>query len=84
MYIIPRTIMKDSYEGSKFLKAVTIFMLVLTLTPAIAPLVGGAFVTYFSWRAMFLFLFFYIIIVSLVVIFLIPEPLTNKTKNVLM
>jgi len=79
--IIPRTIMKDSYEGSKFIKAVTIFMLVLTLTPAIAPLVGGAFVTYFSWRAMFLFLFFYIIIVSLVVIFLIPETLDKQNRK---
>jgi len=57
--IIPRTILKDSYDGEKLMKAITIFMLVLTLTPAVAPMIGGAFVTFFPWRVMFLVLFFY-------------------------
>jgi len=71
--IIPRAIMKDSYEGTKFIKALTVFMLVLAITPAIAPLIGGACVTYFAWRTMFLFLFCYVIFVLFVVIFLVPE-----------
>jgi len=79
--IIPRTILKDSYDGTKFLKAVTVVMLVLSLMPAIAPTIGGGIVTYFSWRVLFMVLFVYVIFVLFVVIFLIPETLEKSKRT---
>jgi len=79
--IIPRTILTDSYKGTKFIKAVTVVMLVLSLMPAVAPTIGGGIVTYFSWRILFLVLFVYVVFVLFVVIFLIPETLEKAKRT---
>ena len=54
-----RAILCDCFEEKEFVKAASNIGMAATITPLIAPLIGGYLQEYSSWRASFLLLFLY-------------------------
>jgi MFS transporter, DHA1 family, multidrug resistance protein len=53
--VIGRAIVRDRCEPEEAARAFATLMLVISLSPIIAPLVGGWFVTLMGWRSVFFF-----------------------------
>lgn len=68
--------LRDTFTGHKLAKAFSQVSMALAVTPVIAPILGGYLQHHFNWRAPFIFLFIYSLIVFLLYLFLFPE--TNK------
>ncbi len=46
--------MRDIYPKEEFSRMMSFVMLVTTIAPLVAPMVGGAVLVWFSWHAIFL------------------------------
>jgi DHA1 family bicyclomycin/chloramphenicol resistance-like MFS transporter len=51
--VIPRAIIRDLHTGIEATQLMALVMLVLSVSPILAPLVGSAFIVPFGWRAVF-------------------------------
>jgi len=54
--VLARAVVRDSFEGHEAARALSTITVALGLAPLLAPLMGGALVTYLNWRTIFLFL----------------------------
>ena len=52
--VIPRAVVRDRHMGPEAARAMALIMISLSVTPALAPVVGGLMQTWFGWRAGFL------------------------------
>lgn len=53
--VIGRAIVRDRCEPHEAARAFTTLMMIVALGPVIAPAIGGVIVTFFGWRATFIF-----------------------------
>lgn len=51
--VIPRAIIRDLHTGVEATRLMSLVMLVLSVSPILAPLVGSALIVPFGWRAVF-------------------------------
>ncbi len=51
--VIPRAIVRDLYTGADATKLMSLLMLVMSVSPLLAPLTGSIIIANFSWRAVF-------------------------------
>ena len=51
--VIPRAIVRDLHTGVEATKLMSLIMLVISVSPCLAPLTGSALITWTSWRAVF-------------------------------
>ncbi len=62
--VVAMAVIRDLYKGRDMARIVSIAMLIFTLVPAIAPLVGAGIIAVTGWRAIFLaFVLFAVIII---------------------
>lgn len=67
--VVSLALIRDLYSGRQMARVVSFVMLVFTLFPAVAPLIGAAIIAGFGWRAIFVsFLVFSVISVSWLII----------------
>ncbi|ABD55235.1 multidrug effflux MFS transporter [Jannaschia sp. CCS1] len=52
--VVAMALVRDLYTGRAMARIMSYAMLVFTITPAIAPLIGEGIITLFDWRAIFL------------------------------
>lgn len=71
-----RAIMCDAFKGKKFVHAASYISMASTLTPLLAPILGGYFTVLIDWHACFTFLFIYGLISFVLLQRYLPE-----TKN---
>ncbi len=80
--VIPRAIIRDLHTGIEATRLMSLVMLVLSVSPILAPLAGSALIIPFGWRAVFVA----VTIVAIIGIFLtatfLPEthPPENRIK----
>ncbi len=55
--VIGRAITRDLYAGAEAEKMLSLVTMIFSISPAIAPIVGGWIVTYATWRTIFQLLF---------------------------
>lgn len=67
------SIVRDIFKGKEIAKMLTNIMLVMGVAPVIAPTLGGLFLDYFKWEAIFFFLFAISALVLIAVYFLLKE-----------
>lgn len=53
--VVARAIIRDTAEGAAAARAMTALAIAMAVGPSAAPLIGGQIVTWFDWRATFLF-----------------------------
>jgi DHA1 family bicyclomycin/chloramphenicol resistance-like MFS transporter len=51
--VIPRAIIRDMYTGVEATRLMALIMLVISVSPILAPLTGSALIVPFGWRAVF-------------------------------
>ncbi|MCF6231491.1 MAG: multidrug effflux MFS transporter [Rhodobacteraceae bacterium] len=79
--IVGVAIMRDLYSGRTMAKMMSIAMMIFTIFPAFAPLMGAGIIALADWRAIFLaFILFSVITVSWMGLRL-PEPLAKKNRR---
>lgn len=78
--VVINAILRDMYEGDRFVRAITITMLTMNVAPLLAPVLGG-FIAPFGWRVAFICLSVYAFIVFCAVSILIKETLPQERRQ---
>ncbi|QBY00287.1 Bcr/CflA family efflux MFS transporter [Rhodophyticola sp. CCM32] len=79
--VVAMAIIRDLYSGRKMASVLSFVMMVFTLFPAVAPMIGAAIIAGFGWRSIFLaFLLFSLISVSWLMIRQ-PETLPVEARR---
>lgn len=72
--VIPRAIIRDRYRGMEATRMMALVMLVISIGPMLAPLIGSLLILAFGWRAVF----FGILAAGLVSLFLVLRVLEES------
>ncbi|WP_297198318.1 Bcr/CflA family multidrug efflux MFS transporter [uncultured Pluralibacter sp.] len=79
--VVINALMRDIYPKEEFSRMMSFVMLVTTIAPLVAPIVGGAVLVWFSWHALFWILAAAALLVSLMIFFLIDETLPPERRQ---
>ena len=79
--VIAFAIIKDVYQGEMIGKMMSMVLALLGLAPVLAPLIGNVLTTQFSWRAIFICLAVYAIVVLLACAKALPETRSRELRE---
>src|SRR5690625_191803 len=57
--VIPRAVIRDRLDTNDAAKALSMLMLIMGVTPILAPIIGGQFLLFLSWHSIFYFMALY-------------------------
>ncbi|EOR22454.1 Bcr/CflA family multidrug efflux MFS transporter [Cytobacillus oceanisediminis] len=78
--VISRAVVRDLYSGRELTKFFATLMLIGNLGPIVAPIIGGAILSFANWKVVFLVLTFIGIILTVVVAFRLEETLPAEKR----
>lgn len=81
MMSIPRAIVRDLYTGQKATRLMSTIMLVISISPMLAPLLGSLVIVPFGWRAVFLAIAGTTLLAALMVTLALPETLEPARRT---
>jgi DHA1 family bicyclomycin/chloramphenicol resistance-like MFS transporter len=73
--VIPMAVIRDEYTGPDAARLLSLAMLALSVSPILAPVLGGLLVQYTSWRLIFVVLIIITLTVVVMVWKMLPETL---------
>lgn len=79
--VVGRAIIRDRYEGPAATKLLSLVTMIFSIAPAIAPILGGWIVKFRDWRAIFLFMFLYAVLLLWYCYKRLPETLTPAMRQ---
>lgn len=79
--VIGRAIIRDVYAGAAATRLMSLVTMIFSIAPAIAPILGGWIVTLANWRAIFLVLFGYTVLLLWVCYRRLPETLPPAKRQ---
>ncbi|NIZ09883.1 multidrug effflux MFS transporter [Pseudooceanicola sp. HF7] len=79
--VVAIAIIRDLYAGREMARLVSFVMMVFTIFPALAPLLGSFIISHGGWRGLFLAFFAFSAISSLWLIFRLPESLPRERRQ---
>ena len=79
--IVSVAIVRDLYAGRDMAKIVSLIMVIFTLVPAIAPLLGMAIINLYNWRAIFLAFIAFSLISLIWMGVRLPETLAEEDRR---
>lgn len=71
--VIPRAVIRDLHTGADATRLMSLVMLVFSVSPILAPLVGSGLIVPFGWRAVFVAVTLASVLSFLLVTFVLPE-----------
>ena len=71
--VIPRAVIRDLHTGADATRLMSLVMLVFSVSPILAPLVGSSLIVPFGWRAVFVAVTLASVASFLLVAFVLPE-----------
>lgn len=71
--VVGRAIIRDLYSDAPAARLLSMVTMIFSIAPALAPVLGGWIVTWFDWRAIFLALFGYTVVLGWVCWKHLPE-----------
>ncbi|MCO1333745.1 Bcr/CflA family efflux MFS transporter [Microbulbifer sp. OS29] len=77
---IPRAVIRDSYTGTQATRLLTTVMLVLAISPMLAPLIGSLLLIPFGWRSVFVGISVATFLGLLLAITSLPETLKPEDR----
>ncbi|MEK4869280.1 Bcr/CflA family multidrug efflux MFS transporter [Niallia sp. FSL W8-1348] len=78
--VISRAVVRDLYSGRELTKFFATLMLIGNLGPIVAPIIGGAILSFANWKVVFLVLTCIGIILTIVVAFKLEETLPAEKR----
>ena len=80
--VVPRAIIRDRYTGAQATKLMAMIMMVISVSPMLAPLLGSGVIAIADWRAIFWLLCLIALASLALTTFVLPETLSqdNRTK----
>jgi DHA1 family bicyclomycin/chloramphenicol resistance-like MFS transporter len=79
--VIGRAIIRDLYSGAPAARLLSLVTMIFSVAPAIAPIFGGWIVKLFDWRAIFLVLFAYTVLLLGYCYKRLPETLPPEKRQ---
>lgn len=79
--VVGRAIIRDLYSDAPAARLLSLVTMIFSIAPAIAPILGGWIVTLFDWRAIFLALLAYTIVLFVVCYKHLPETLPLEKRQ---
>ncbi|EKS6728403.1 Bcr/CflA family multidrug efflux MFS transporter [Enterobacter mori] len=79
--VVINALMRDVYPKEEFSRMMSFVMLVTTIAPLVAPMVGGAVLVWFSWHAIFWILAVAALLASAMIFFFIDETLPVEHRQ---
>lgn len=79
--VVINALMRDIYPKEEFSRMMSFVMLVTTIAPLVAPMVGGAVLVWFSWHAIFWILALAALLASAMIFFFIKETLPVEQRQ---
>lgn len=78
--VIPRAIIRDLHTGTEATRLMALIMMVISVSPMLAPLAGSGVIHVWSWRAIFVILCVAAVASLFLTSFLLPETLQEKNR----
>lgn len=82
--LVAMNMISHLFEGEKRGSAMGTYQILLTLAPAVAPILGGILGEYFGYQGIFLFLFLIAVVLLMLIIYTLPdsgEKTDSQTKS---
>lgn len=79
--VVGRAMVRDLYEGTQAARMLALVSMIFSLSPALAPVLGGWIVTAFQWRAIFAFLSAYTVVLLWYCYRHLPETLPAAQRQ---
>ena len=79
--VIGRAIIRDLYAGAPAERLLSMVTMIFSIAPAIAPILGGWIVVFWSWRGIFLLLFAYTMLLFVACYKFLPESLPKSKRQ---
>jgi len=79
--VVINALMRDIYPKEEFSRMMSFVMLVTTVAPLVAPMVGGAVLVWFSWHAIFWILALAALLASAMIFLFIKETLPAEHRQ---
>ena len=81
LMVVPRAIIRDMHTGNEATRLMALVMLVISVSPMLAPLGGSGLLALFSWRAIFWFFVAASVLCLIVAATLQPETLKPENRR---
>ncbi|MDE2016449.1 MAG: multidrug effflux MFS transporter [Hyphomicrobiales bacterium] len=78
--VIPRAIIRDMYVGVEATRMMGFIMLVISVSPILAPALGGGLITLLGWRSVFVAVLSAATAALFLVAFVLPETLDPRLR----
>ena len=79
--VVPRAVVRDLYAGDRAAHMLSLMGVVLGVAPIVAPIIGSHLHVWFGWRANFLFVAAYGVILLTWVAYRLPETLRTPDRR---
>ncbi|MFL6675537.1 MAG: multidrug effflux MFS transporter [Massilia sp.] len=79
--VVGRAIIRDLYSDAPAARLLSMVTMIFSIAPAIAPVLGGWIVTWFDWRAIFLALFAYTLVLGYMCWQHLPETVPPSKRQ---
>ncbi len=79
--VIGRAIIRDLYAGAEAEKMLSLVTMIFSISPAIAPIIGGWIVTLSDWRTIFHLLFLFALLLIALCWRYLPESLPKEKRQ---
>ena len=79
--VVGRAIVRDLYAGAPAARLLSLVTMIFSIAPAVAPVLGGWIVTWFDWRAIFLALLGYTVVLIFFCWRHLPETLAPEKRQ---
>ncbi|MDR3516204.1 MAG: multidrug effflux MFS transporter [Azospirillaceae bacterium] len=80
--IVGRAIISDLFDARESARAFSLLLVVMTLAPILAPILGGFIITHAGWKAVFLFALAFGLLCAGLVWFFVPETLAPEKRRI--
>lgn len=79
--VIARAVVRDMHTGTEATRLMALVMLVISISPLLAPLTGSVIISFASWRMIFYALGLIAVAALAVTVFLLPETLPRESRS---
>ncbi|EPJ0728561.1 Bcr/CflA family multidrug efflux MFS transporter [Morganella morganii] len=79
--VVINALMRDMFTKDEFSRSMSFVVLVMTVAPLLAPIMGGMMILWFSWHAIFWTIMIAALIAALLVLFFIRETLPKERRQ---